>query len=292
MKNIFIAALLLLLFSCERDTTIKLRPHTPSLVVHSYTEVGNIFEIAVGKSTNNTDISSITEDTYVNNATVVLYENGIVIDTLEYDPVLFRYRSDDTAFFSKTYKIIVEAPGFITVEATAIAPSSVGTTLVSYIRDARVDVNGTLLSDVTFRFTDPPAEANYYVAKLENEYHNSFCTYTYDPSIEQFQGNLNPFESGSCIRDYEILFTDKLFNGTVKDITLSVEKWGLDVIGGIKPWLKKYSISQDFYKYIKDGINVDIVEGNPFAEPTIEGGNIRNGYGLFTVYTMTVDTLR
>lgn len=296
MRNtVIITGLFFLLLSCERDVTIELKPHTPTLVVHAYVETGKSFEIAVGKTTSNNIISS-TDGNYVENATAILYENGVEIDTLDYDASIQRYTSADTAYPDKTYKIVVQAPGFKTVEATTIAPSAVGTTLVAYTKDARVDADGNLLNDITFRFADP-AGKDYYFVEINSFFYNSFCVYSYDPSIEEFQGAIDPFEANSCIDNDAIIINDRTFAGTTKEITLSATAYGLiefdDGNGNItRPYLKKYHISEDFYRYIKDGISADIVGNNPFIEPHITGGNVRNGYGLFTVYSMTTDTLR
>jgi hypothetical protein len=293
--TVIIMGLFLLLLSCERDVTIELKPHTPSLVVHAYVETGNSFEIAVGKTTSNNIISSI-NDNYVENATAILYEDGVEIDTMEYDASIQRYTSADTAYPGKTYKIVVQALGYKTVEATTTAPSVVNTTIVSYIKDARVDEDGNTLNDITFRFADPSGK-DYYFVELNNFFNNSFCVYSYDPSIEEFQGDIDPFEANSCIDNDEIIITDRTFGGNTKEITLSASSFGMfefdDGSGNlIRPYLKKYHITEEFYKYIKDGISVDIVGNNPFVEPHITGGNVRNGYGLFTVYSMTTDTLR
>jgi hypothetical protein len=293
-KTAIIMGLFLLLLSCERDVIIELKPHIPALVVHAYVETGNSFEIAVGKTTSNSIVSS-TINNYVENATAVLYENGVVIDTMEYDTATFRYISTDTAYPGRTYKIVVEAPGFETVEAMSEAPSVINTTLVSYIKDARVDRDGNSLSDIIFRFADPPGR-NYYYVEIGSYFYNSFCVYSYDQAVEEFQGEINPFEESNCIDNDNILITDRTFNGSTKEIILSATAFGLqEVDDGARiqrPYLKKYHITQDFYKYIKDGISVDIVDSNPFVEPHITGGNVRNGYGLFTVYSVTTDTLR
>jgi hypothetical protein len=296
MRNISVlTGLIFLLLSCERDVTIELKPHTPSLVVHAYIEAGNVFEIAIGKTTSVSYISTVNGN-FVENATVVLYEDGAVIDTLDFDASVSRYKSADTAYAGKTYRVVVEAPGFTTAEATSIVPALVNTTLVSYTKDARVDIDGNLLNDIVFRIIDPATPKDHYFVEIGSYFYNSFCVYTYDASVEEFQGGVDPFEVGSCISNDEILISDRIFNGTSKEITLSAASYALEDIssgpGRNPPYLKKYHITEDFYKYIKDGINIDIVEGNPFVEPHIAGGNVRNGYGLFTIYSVTTDTLR
>ncbi|MEO8404851.1 MAG: DUF4249 domain-containing protein [Chitinophagaceae bacterium] len=309
MKNfiytIMIVATLLLLFNaCETDKEIKLPAYHPKLVVHGYMALGDYFTVAVGKTLNIT--GTIVPDTasYVKDARVILFENGIRKDTLLYDSATQRYTSSKIiAITANTYKIIVEAAGYTTVEATATAPSVVNTELVRYQQNARFSSDGEALNDVTFRFHDPAAEQNYYLLELNRQtpYGNTrpdieFCVYTYDPVIEQSQSDFNPFQNNSCIGSNSILFTDKKINGSDKQITISGQagymtemQYNNDVY---RPYLKKYNISSAFYQYVKDGITLRNLQDNPFAQPVTVSSNISNGYGLFTIYSVTVDTLR
>lgn len=286
--------------SCEHDTTLKLPPHTPRLVVHGYVETGNVFKIAVGK-TFAADVLLPPGNTYVSNATVLLYENGLLKETLLYDTAQKRYVSITTqAIPGKTYRLTVAAPGYESVEATTSAPFPVNTLSVSYIKNARTDEKGNLLNDIIFRFNDPVAENNYYLAAIDRAmpYSYSFCIYTHDPAVEKFQPALNPFESGNCIDNKEILFSDKSFNGKTKEISLSSSQYGLEEITdpftGIiyRPFLKRYSITEELYKYVKTAIGTEGVNEDPFSQPVSTYTNVKKGYGLFTVFSAVTDTLR
>ena len=65
-------------------------------------------------------------------------------------------------------------------------------------------------------------------------------------------------------------------------------------IGGdiYRPSLKKYTISQEFFQYINDAITLGVLKDNPFSRPYTIPGNVKNGYGLFTVYSAVTDTIR
>ena len=77
-----------------------------------------------------------------------------------------------------------------------------------------------MLDDVKFSFQDPAGENNFYLTALYGTGGYS-CVYTYDPSIEKYTVDLVPFDQGNCIGNEQILFTDKVFNGTLKEMTLS-----------------------------------------------------------------------
>jgi hypothetical protein len=295
MKNTLIALMMfVLLFSCETDVDMDLGPHTPVLVVHGFVSTGDFFKISVSKTTNSKIVN--VDELIVDNATVILYENDIARDTIPYDPFIKRYASLVIAVPGNTYKIVVQAPGFTTVEATAVASPEVATTIKSYEKNARSDVDGSLLNDIVFSIADPASQPNHYYVEISGTLTGYFCTYTFDPSVEQFQGSLNPFEPDDCIGSDEILITDKRFNGIVKDVAISATAWAMEEFDNgnrmLRPYLTKYTVSEEYYNYLRDGIAADLFEGNPFAEPRITKGNVRNGYGLFAVYSVTVDTLR
>ncbi|HEX2629411.1 MAG TPA: DUF4249 family protein, partial [Chitinophagaceae bacterium] len=221
--------MLLILSACNDKANIELPPHVPKLVVHGYVETGTYFDIAVGR-TFAADVLIIDTQTYVRNATVVLYENGILRDTLEYDAPTRLYRSATVkAIAGNTYRITITAPGFEPVEATSYATFPVPINSLRITKQARTSDNGQLLDDMTFTFTDPANEQNYYYTIIRTAQYNYTCLYTYDPSVEKYQANVNPFESSnSCIFSDEILYGDRYFNGTTKEIVLSYSTGSLD----------------------------------------------------------------
>jgi hypothetical protein len=296
----FVVFVLCQLCYCEKPKNIGLPEHQPKLVLHGYVGTGEPFQVTIGKTAINAGIIADDSTLLVNNALVILYENGVIKDTLDFNSTNKRYESSNIlATAGHPYRVTVQAPGFTTVEASATAPSFVPTNSVVRIKSARFDELGNSQDDITFSFTDPPAEKNYYLAELNN-YHsgpipNSFCVFTYDPSVNNHQGNLDPFENANCIGNREFIFTDKLFNGTTKALTISAGSNDLQnfVTGNriYRPYLKKYTISQDFFQYINDAITLDALKDNPFSQPYTIPGNVKNGYGLFTVFSAVTDTL-
>jgi hypothetical protein len=300
MRIAFVVVVLWGLCCCEKPKNITLPEHQPKLVLHAYVALGEGFKVSIGKTAINEGIIADDSTLLIKNALVVLYENGLIKDTLDFSSILEQYWSRIPATAGMTYRITVQAPGFTSVEATALAPSFVPTNSVVRIRNVRLDDLGNPQDDITFSFTDPPAEKNYYLAEL-NTYQfgtipNEFCVYTYDASVDRHQGNLDPFETSSCIDNREFIFTDKLFNGNTKELTISVGSNDLKEynIGNriYRPVLKKYAISQEFFQYINDGITLGVLKDNPFSRPYTIPGNVKNGYGLFTVYSTVTDTLR
>lgn len=296
---IVILSVLTLLFACEKTESIKLPPHTPKLVIHGYVETGTAFSVAIGR-TFPSDEFVIDTQTYVRNATAVLYEDGVLIDTLEfYQPTRY-YRSPAIATVGKTYRLVVSAPGFATVEATSKPALPVPLTRLVYTRRARTSMGGDVLDDVIFTFNDPSNESNYYIAELNKKFPfgGSFCVYSYDPVIDKFQANLNPFEGGSCIGNDEILFSDQQFNGQSREISVSGASDILEIFTDVntgaiyRPYIKRKFVSKELYQYVKDAIAIDAISGDPFSIPPSIRGNVNGGYGIFAVFATLTDTLR
>jgi len=95
----------------------------------------------------------------------------------------------------------------------------------------------------------------------------------------------------------KLLFADKNFNGKTKTITFYVPNDKMNSIilpnnSTRRPWIELVHITEDYFNYIKSTNNYDITQDNPFAEPANLYSNVKNGYGFFTCYTFSVDTLK
>jgi hypothetical protein len=289
----------MLFLSCVKTLKLSVPSHEPKLVLHGYIGLDSAINVAIGK----TFPSNITIDdtsTYIKNAWVLLYENGVFSDSLRYNDRERRYISQRVALKGKMYTIVAGADGFETVEASAIAPLPIKTIAIAHVKNARTDSYGMLLDDVKFTVNDPATETNYYLAALNpaGPAPNYMCVSTFDPVIEKPTRDLIPIDE-ECINNDEIIFTDQSFNGSLKEITISGETQRLKTItapssGNVyRPWLKVYNISKDYYRYLKNTISIEIDPEIPsLTEPVAVKGNVKNGYGLFTIFTVTTDTLR
>lgn len=298
MKELLLIYTLLFL-SCVKTVDLHVPSHEPKLVLHGYIGVDSTIKVAIGKII---PANLILDDTstYIKNAWVLLYENDVFSDSLRYNDWERRYTSHRVAQMGKTYTIVAGADGFETVEASAMAPLPVETVVIEHVQDARTDNYGSLLDDVSFTLNDPAAETNYYVAALypPAPIPSFMCVSTFDPVIEKPSRNLIPIEE-YCINNDEIIFTDQSFNGFSKRISINAETRRMKTItdassGNVyRPWLKVYNISKDYYRYLKNTISIEIDPEIPsLTEPVAVKGNVKNGYGLFTIFTVTIDTLR
>jgi len=286
--------------SCIKRVEIKIPPFEKRLVIHGYIAVGDSFALTVGQTVKKAyDVSF--PDTYVSNAIVQLFEQGVLKDTLRYDSATKYYISKKIkAEAGRSYTIQVEAAGFPPVDATATGMPISMTESLTYTREARSSQYGNSLDDIRFSFRDPAGVKNYYfLAVHPNAYDQGTigCVYSTDPVIEKQQGELLPFDNGDCIDPETIFFTDKSFDGQLEEISLSGSTVSLrtQFKNGrfYRPYIKRYAISRefyDYYKYTSSQQGSDLP--STITEITNNRGNINNGYGIFTVFDVVTDTLR
>lgn len=285
------------LFACTKTIDIA-SPHVPLLVIHGYEPVGERFTLTVARTAEEQIPDS---QLYIKNAWVALYENDSFLDSLLYSPQQKKYIARQAiAEYGKVYKIKAGAPGYPVAEAVASAPDPVATVSISHTKNARLDETGRFLDDVQFSIQDPAGAKNYYLAALypSNYFRSSLlCVYSTDAAIDRPQADVLPSNEHVCIDAKNILFNDQSFNGSLKTITISAWPQALESIrddsGGIhKPYLKRSTVSEAFYKYIKYISSQDVEVGIPyFNVPATKIGNVTNGYGLFTIYSVTTDSL-
>jgi poly-beta-hydroxyalkanoate depolymerase len=84
-----------------------------------------------------------------------------------------------------------------------------------------------------------------------------------------------------------------------KEITLSMHSASLDSFADASgkvywPYIKQYNITEEYYRYLKTSVYQDQIfeEGSIVTEPRTPKGNVKNGFGLFTVFAAVTDTIR
>jgi hypothetical protein len=239
-----------------------------------------------------------------NKAIVLMYCNGILIDSLayletRYDP-LFSYSLGN--YWSKNvkpepgkeYRIDVKMPGLPQAGATTKIPEKVviehvDTSHVILAPGSFVESNKGLLCKIGFR--DPKGVSNYYLLDIRrkpiglnyvtgNEYFNS-----QDPILEE------KFTAGAYghIGFEGIAFSDKLIDGQNYDLSIVING---DLIG--KPivndpenyteviYFRLSSITEEYFEHIHTLVLAGRNYGDPMAEPVIVYSNVIGGYGMFS----------
>ena len=305
IKTILAWSSLLIMIACEKDITVKTPQQAVKLVVNSVTAVNRPFMAMVSKTAGILELAT-PESYLVSNAVVLLYVNNVVKDTFLFNPntrsYRVKYNTDAKAGF--TYRLKASAPGFITATAETMMPRGIIIQSITKRENVRADADGNIYDEVKIRFTDEGEMSNYYVIKFRRPFNNRgdihyeslYCMRSLDPDIDR-RTDVDPILFEDCI-DREFMMADKHFNGAVKELIVFIRNHELQpVLSSVgnkqfRAVIELNNITAEHYKYRKSHRAYRDSQHNPFAEPVLVYSNIRNGYGLFSVYNLAIDTIR
>jgi hypothetical protein len=305
LKKILAASALTVMLSCEKDITVDAPQHEVKLVVNSITGMNMPFTAIVGKTAGILDLTT-PESYLVSNAVVLLYENNVVKDTLEFNPTTNRYHAKNKTIAKAgfSYRLTATAPGFNTAEAETTMPANIIIESISRRLNVRADADSNMYDEVKIRFTDDAATSNYYMVKFTRPFNNRgdihyedmYCMRSLDTDIDR-RTDVDPILFEDCI-DREFMMTDKRFKGPVKELIVFIRNHELEPVSDTvvnrqyKAVAELKNITADQYNYRKSNGAYHDSEDNPFAEPVLVFTNIQNGYGLFSTYNLSRDTIR
>ena len=298
-KLTFIATILVIVSSCERDAHIDIPPQVPKLVTES--EQGqNVFpEARIVHTRGVTDPLPPygSADPYiVRNAVVLLYENDVFKDSLKYKASEDIYKAAIAKIQAgQTYKLVFSAPNYPTAEAISVTPTLVPINNMVFTPDAKTDADGNQQDEVKITFTDNGSTEDYYLVRLFDAYGGYlYCVKTNDKDVEKLVEE-DPLYPEDCMQSDRLLLSDQNFNGATKTLILYVQAGSLDPVTSPsvnqKARIELLHINKDYFKYFKSLNNYENAADNPFAEPVNLFTNVKNGYGFFTTYAMAVDSI-
>ena len=276
MKKIILCTwIITILYSCENmETVVDLDiPETPPVLVmngilDTDTTIRVLISHSVGAFSNEIPIS-------INNAEVILFENDILLDTLNVntnntvsyylsngnfsaDSIQMNYYESSIIPNSNTdYRIEASHQEYPDISATTFIPDDIE--IYNIDVDTISDPNQIGFS---FSFTDDFNSDNYYRLKLfsncykkwENEY-GEIEIYPYSIGYQEFSSNDPSFPSngipwdGYTFSGRKVIFSDALFNGQEKNIRIDIinEGYGYDDCETIN--LQFSVFSSDTYSY-------------------------------------------
>ncbi len=211
---------------------------------------------------------------YLEGAEVVLYENGIAVDTLGFDVTVLRYTGDYIPNDSSEYRIEVKHDGRTATGQTRFtAPPDVE--LIS-LRKTQVPVNGFFeeVLEVQLLLRDN-VHADYYAIQIkEKNQQGMYALYLTETSLN------DPVVLNEAMYfDDEVFFSDELFKN--EDYTLTLH-YGLPSDGAEELIIEIFGLERYaylFYKYLQTGYDGPGVFG---GEPSAMPDNIEGGLGVFS----------
>lgn len=297
---------LLLTSSCETTEKIDDFPLRPSkLVVNSYFSADSVWAIQVSKSLSVLDNADLQ---MVNNASIDIFKNDELIDTIRGVESDGWYHSDQLPEAGENYSINVSTPDFSSIiSAEDIAPepvpiSKVSFTLIDssfYHNHRQAIIGGEYYTPVYGRvegifnitISDPVARENFYQLSLYAynpyfDYEDSTIAYT---EKRQISFTTNDPVAGDDNNDAylsDLLFSDDFFNGQNYQLKITIMDW--DATLDKEYIIELISLNKAGYLYRRSVEDYRNSKGDPFSEPVLIYSNIENGFGIFAGYA--VDT--
>jgi len=310
MKKLFIFLFVSILFACEKPLEINIPATTPKLVINAWLNTNQDIAVKIGRSRHVLDplssVGSNRENFTIKNAVAILYENDSPFDTLVFDATGYVYKSHYGKKIRQgfRYSIRVNAPDYNTAEGITEVPSQSEIAGIEWVQHVRTNSNGASVDEVTIRLNDP-SERNFYMVQIfpshvygTGEAYPISCVSTTDKDIELAGSDTDPLDPDQCFDGGQLLLQDTYFNGSSKQIRLSIESSLLQLYSDPganrlrRPYVKVYRITEEYFKFAKSYNVYAGSDENPFAEPVNVFSNIKNGYGIFSAYTVAVDSLR
>jgi len=244
MKKIkYLIILYTAIISCsEMETVIDLEipTHNPVLVLNARLDTDTLVKVLISNSVGAFDTAS---PQMINNANVLLFENDIFIDSLEIDLTntifpyvrgdwnqiaMNYYKSNYIPVKDKTYRIEVKHQNFIDIIGSTYIPDDI------MLKNIVVDtLSNSDRINYKFSFNDDINQTNYYALALNVNCNKSYVDeygyeedYSFSGGVEMSSNDpsfpVNDIFSGYTFVDDEVIFSDALFNGLEKNISIDI----------------------------------------------------------------------
>lgn len=281
-------ASILFFASCKKDIHVDVPPYQSKLTVFSSSAIGEPIMINVGKSLGIAERRNM-PDLTITNATVNLYEDGALKESLVYKEDMKGYLSTLVAQAGKTYSVKVSAPFYTDAASSSAVPSAVPITGLTRVPNARSNENGDPQDELLFTFNDPSTAGDYYIIRIttpkDSFTYNNFCVNSGDASIETpYNENV---DLTTCLDNNSIFMRDELFNGKQKQVKIYVNSDNLHyTINGPDttfPYIELLHVPEAYFKFEKSRQAAESANGDPFSEPVNVYTNVTNGYGVFSI---------
>lgn len=284
MKGLLVIAISSLFFiSCTKDIDFDYQLKEKLLVVDCMFTSEQPLEAYI--STNSFILD--TTITYIDNALVILEENGLFVDTLKHISNGL-YRSLYYPHKGNCYALKVEAPGFNPICAEDTIPE-----IEAQINNVKFESQVTIMEDVRFDLlsldiVDGSMSTGYYELILLNQ----AITNNKHPYVDLFYIS-NPLLS---IKNWEppfmktILFSDKMFNNGVFHLDIYLHNNGNSPIVKLRKTSFQYSeFKKSLYLHLSNQFSEkDDIDDFFRGEPENIYSNIENGYGVFAGYSEVI----
>ena len=306
---VFVSVILTVLISCETIVEIDLPEKEPVITVNSLfvpftPPYPQQFKVELTSSVPILDTSNY--KTIIPDATVYLFENNEIIDTLEYIDTAEYYVSSVFPQTGKNYRLEVSKAGFNNVTCSDIVPERVCFDTATVINYGGLDSNGEPFSEITLSFSDPAGVVNYYEIAVSRagSYNDYFYLSANDEIItsESYYPSILMFDAR---RPQFLPYNDIKINETPKELKIFYMPPYMKIIDGNNEstYINSHiidihfrSVSENYYKFRTSYLqHLNNKRGDGLFgmnEPINVYTNVENGYGIFAGYQEDIITLQ
>ena len=297
MKSLAPILLILVLFSCELVTEVKVPDIPPTLVVNGVYTPDSTWFIQVAQ-TNNILSDHLYQPTSVNNASVVITgsdgQTATLLEKFRHSGVV-NFASDKRPASGHSYTINVSAPGYESATATSLAPTAVQLIGVRLDSSSMIpqsnDTDGSI--PIEFTFQDTPGMKDYYYPRfyVVTDYMQRQEDGTYVMRERWMEYRLSETVRNEILSEFQerlIEFDDKAFDGKRHTVRLHLQVLYRFLLepDSPNPTKKRWRFflsraGEDYYKYFRSVRLQNQNDGNPFAQPVQIHSNVQGGLGIF-----------
>lgn len=278
MKLIAPLLLLLLFSSCtEKEIIIELDKHESKLVVNSFFSPSDSISINLSKSIAARDIDAIN---YIHNAEIQLYCQNQLVNTMNYQGNGM-YSLKSAINYGDKYKIVIDAPGFISVEASNTIPEQ-----PQVLSFDTIHIDDELLY-CEIAFKSDLSTSNYYLVEVEskNPVYDSDSILSHQVDI--INSDILVENGGLEEKLKRLVLSTELLQDSIYELGFVLDKTMLqetysESSNTIYIHFKK--ISEEYYLYVKSYYEAETKHEDIYT-------NIENGYGIFAGYGLVTDSI-
>jgi hypothetical protein len=301
MKNLFLLSCLFLISSCIKIKDNLIKEGAKNIFVHSILNPDSNIVAIIG-ITNSVFDKNIN---FINNSKVLLFENGILRDTLQ-NISQGKYVSAVQILPNNSYKFMIDD----TIVSSTYIPNIANLEYAQINYPTGYDAgNQEYFGSLTFAIKDNPTIENFYevvIYTIDTNYFNNTYSYSF---FNNYNNILIPDEIVKNEGDWDfkptsVFFSDELFNGEFKDFNFQITT-PYETLNGSqqesllskKGFIQLRSISKQYYLYRKyytrhaynSTINDDNIQNMLFiGEPLDMYSNVTKGLGVVASYSSTI----
>lgn len=268
---------LLFWLGCEKAIEIDLPDHEPTIVVNSFFSPDSVWGARITASQAVNAAYGLKE---ITDATVLILENGIPVDTLVHDSadtyVSLRGRKPVA---DHSYTLRASAPGYAEVQGSDMTPRLVMPNNIVFQDSAYPNAAGEYQSEFSFTIHDWAGQHNYYVLDMYKIYY-----FTRMDNVSATQVHPVNMTAQDLILDAktsigQVYFDDATFDGQLRTVKVTVpyfEHLGNDTI-----YARLSVVTETYFRYAQSMAKYRNAQFDLFAEPVRIYSNMTPGMGIF-----------